>query len=64
MAATNQCILGPLTQCGCAGKQTECTEGKYHGNSASTPCKYYRDMEGLIDHCDSDEAKKKKREET
>ena len=60
---TNQCVLGPLTQCGCGGDQRECSEGRYWGNDARTPCKYFRDLGGLINHCASFEARAKKRKE-
>lgn len=63
MPKQNMVILGPLTQCGCKGDQRQCSEGKYHGNDAGTPCKHYRNLSGLVGHCTSIDALGKKREE-
>ena len=63
MSKENKCIEGgPLTLCSCHGNQRECSEGRYYGNDSLLPCKFYRNMAGLVEWCNSDEAKRKARE--
>lgn len=53
MACSDKRIKGPLTKCGCKGKHSECTHGTYINNNAASLCKYYRNLQGLVDHCEN-----------